>query len=91
MKTETTNPSISRVCLPGYPEVSVRFEWAVTLTSLWVLAGLFLLYFLSLIFTKGIWWNSNMWLGMIFFSGVTGLGLSWLAVPPSYLKTDTYE
>ena len=45
-------------------------------------ASLFLLYYLSLILTKGIWWNSNMWLGMLFFSGVTGLGLSWLAVPP---------
>lgn len=42
----------------------------------------FLAYFLSLILTQGIWWNSNMWLGMIFFSGVTGLGLSWLVVPP---------
>lgn len=50
--------------------------------SFLVPGSLFLLYFLSLILTKGIWWNSNMWLGMIFFSGVTGLGLSWLAVPP---------
>lgn len=50
--------------------------------SFLVPASLFLLYFLSLILTKGIWWNSNMWLGMIFFSGMTGLGLSWLAVPP---------
>jgi len=49
--------------------------------SFLVPASLFLLYFLSLILTHGIWWNSNMWLGMIFFSGVTGLGLSWLAVP----------
>jgi hypothetical protein len=50
--------------------------------SFLVPASLFLLYYLSLILTKGIWWNSNMWLGMIFFSGVTGLGLSWLAMPP---------
>lgn len=49
--------------------------------SFLVPALLFLVYFLSLILTQGIWWNSNMWLGMIFFSGVTGLGLSWLAVP----------
>jgi hypothetical protein len=42
----------------------------------------FLAYFLSLILIYGIWWNSNMWLGMIFFSGILGLGLSWLAVPP---------
>lgn len=50
-------------------------------------AMLYLLYFLSLILTEGIWWNSNMWLGMIFFSGVTGLGLSWLAVPPYAFDT----
>lgn len=49
-------------------------------------ASLFLLYFLSLILTHDIWWNSNMWLGMIFFSGMTGLGLSWLAVPPYSLE-----
>ncbi len=44
-------------------------------------ALLFLSFFLSLILTGGICWNPNLWLGMIFFSGVTGLGLSWLAVP----------
>jgi hypothetical protein len=54
--------------------------------SFLVPALLFLLYFLSLILTHGIWWNSNMWLGMIFFSGMTGLGLSWLAVPPYSLE-----
>ena len=50
--------------------------------SFLVPAVLFLAYFLSLILTDQIWWNSNMWLGMIFFSGILGLGLSWLAVPP---------
>jgi hypothetical protein len=50
--------------------------------SVLVPVSLFLAYFLSLVLTQGIWWNSNMWLGMIFISGVTGLGLSWLAVPP---------
>ncbi len=54
--------------------------------SFLVPALLFLLFFLSLILTEGIWWNSNMWLGMIFFSGVIGLGLSWLAVPPYAIK-----
>ncbi len=57
--------------------------------SFLVPALLFLLYFLSLILTHGIWWNSNMWLGMVFFSGVTGLGLSWLAVPPYSLEEST--
>ena len=60
---------------------SVNREKALRWFSFSVPAILSLSYFLSLIFTHGIWWNSNMWLGMIFFSGVTGLGLSWLAVP----------
>lgn len=50
--------------------------------SFLVPAAFFLAYFLSLILTFGIWWNSNMWLGTIFFGGIIGLGLSWLAVPP---------
>ena len=45
-------------------------------------ALLFLAYFISLLMTDRVWWNSNMWLGMIFFSGILSLGLSWLAVPP---------
>jgi cell shape-determining protein MreD len=51
----------------------------------------FLAYFLSLILTQGIWWNSNMWLGMIFFSGITGLGLSWLAVSLYSFETKLEE
>lgn len=46
-------------------------------------ALLFLAYFVALLLTDQLWWNSNMWLGMIFFSGILGLGLSWLAVPPT--------
>ena len=45
-------------------------------------AVVFLTYFVALLLTEQVWWNSNMWLGMIFFSGILGLGLSWLAVPP---------
>ena len=59
--------------------------------SFLVLALLFLAYFLSLILTRGIWWNSNMWLGTIFFSGIAGLGLSWLAIPPFSSETGSQE
>ena len=45
-------------------------------------AVLFLTYFVTLLITDHVWWHSNMWLGMIFFSGILGLGLSWLAVSP---------
>lgn len=51
-------------------------------------ALLFLFYFITLLLTTEIWWNSNMWLGTIFFSGMIGLGLSWLAVPPYAFETD---
>jgi apolipoprotein N-acyltransferase len=51
----------------------------------------FLAYLLSLILTQGIWWNSNMWLGMIFFSGITGLCLSWLAIPLYSFETKLEE
>lgn len=61
------------------------FRWFGFLTP----ALLFLTYLLSLILTKGIWWNSNMWLGITFFSGVAGLFLSWLAVPPSTIEMST--
>jgi hypothetical protein len=70
---------------------SVKRERALRWFSFLVPAILFLAYFLSLIFTHGIWWNSNMWLGMIFFSGVTGLGLSWLAVPRFSHETGASE
>ena len=70
---------------------SVKRERALRWFSFLVPATLFLLYFLSLILTHGIWWNSNMWLGMIFFSGVAGLGLSWLAVPRFSYETGDSE
>jgi hypothetical protein len=56
--------------------------------SFLVPAEFFLAYFLTLILTFGIWWNSNLWLGMIFFSGILGLALSWLAVPPYSFNED---
>ena len=70
---------------------SVERVKALRWFSFLVPALLFLAYFLSLILTQGIWWNSNMWLGMIFFSGVTGLGLSWLAVPGFSYETGVRE
>jgi len=57
--------------------------------SFMVPALLFLSLFLSLILTRGIVWSPHWWLGMVFFSGVTGLGLSWLAVPLFPLRQGT--
>lgn len=56
--------------------------------SFLVPALLYLAFFISLVLTQEIWWRSNMWLGMVFFSGVTGLGLSWLAVPINMSGTE---
>ncbi|MEW5988477.1 MAG: hypothetical protein AB1791_17750 [Chloroflexota bacterium] len=43
-----------------------------------------LLYFLTLIATAGIWWRIHLWLGVTVMSGILGLGLSLLLVPPAY-------
>jgi WD40 repeat protein len=43
---------------------------------------LFLLYFLDLRIFKNVWWPLTIWSGSIFMSGITGLLLSYLFVPP---------
>jgi hypothetical protein len=43
----------------------------------------FVAYFLLLIATRGLWWPIHMWLGASFFAGLTGLLLSYLALPPA--------
>lgn len=40
------------------------------------------LYFLDLLFTKGIGWSVNLWMGSIVIAGIIGLLLSYLLVPP---------
>ena len=44
---------------------------------------LYLIYFLTLIVTRGIWWSVHMWAGAIVLAGVTGLLVSYLLVPPA--------
>jgi hypothetical protein len=43
----------------------------------------FLLFFVSLLATVGLWWTIHMWLGVTFMAAVTGFGLSYLVVPPA--------
>ena len=43
----------------------------------------FLAYFAILIAIAGLWWTIHMWLGAAFMSGVIGLGMSYLLVPPA--------
>jgi hypothetical protein len=42
MNTLTLNSSKSESKISGYAEVSLRFEWLVILSSLWLFAGLYL-------------------------------------------------
>src|ERR671919_1411468 len=42
MKTLTLNLFGSKTCVPGYAGVSLRFEWLVVLSSLWLFTGLYL-------------------------------------------------
>ena len=46
-------------------------------------AALYLLYFLGILKVDGIWWPFHVWTGAIVIAGVTGLLISYLAVPPT--------
>ncbi len=42
-----------------------------------------LLYFAALALNPGVWWSIHMWLGVTVWSGIAGLLLSYVAVPPA--------
>ncbi len=44
--------------------------------------ALSLFFFAVLIGTTGIWWSIHVWTGVVFLSGIVGLLLSYVAVPP---------
>lgn len=56
---------------------------ALRLFAFSVPAILFALFFVILITTTGTWWSVHLWTGAVFLSGVVGLLLSYLTVPPS--------
>ena len=43
----------------------------------------YLLYFLTLIATTGIWWSIHLWLGSVVIAGIAGWLLSYVAAPPA--------
>jgi hypothetical protein len=45
-------------------------------------AMFYLLYFLTLIVTTGIWWSIHLWLGSVVIAGIAGWLLSYVAAPP---------
>jgi len=69
---------------------SVKRLNALRLFAFLVPVALFSLYFLSLLLTTGINWSVHLWMGSIFVSGLTGLLLSYLLVPPQ-LPTEAIE
>lgn len=42
----------------------------------------YLVYFLALVATTGIWWSIHLWLGSVVLAGITGWLLSYVAIPP---------
>jgi len=44
---------------------------------------LYSLYFLTLLFLGGVWWPIPLWTGAIALSGIAGLLVSYLIVPPA--------
>ena len=47
-----------------------------------VASTFFLCYFVTIACTSGIWWSVHLWTGSIVMSGLTGLLLSYLVLPP---------
>ena len=43
----------------------------------------YLIYFLTLVATTGIWWSIHLWLGSVVVAGITGWLLSYVAIPPT--------
>jgi len=43
----------------------------------------YLVYFLGLLATTGIWWSIHLWLGSVALAGITGWLLSYVALPPA--------
>ncbi len=54
----------------------------VRLFSFFIPCTFFLLYFMTIALTGDIWWSIHVWTGSIMMSGLTGLLLSYLVLPP---------
>lgn len=65
---------------------SVTRPGALRLFAFAVPAIYYLLYFLTLMLGKGIWWSVHLWAGAIVLAGVVGWLLSYLLVPPRTLE-----
>ena len=76
---------LSGLAVDGFSRVfkpSVERVGALRLFVFVVPVCLFLLYFLDLRLFKDVWWPLTIWTGSIFMSGIAGLLLSYVFVPP---------
>jgi hypothetical protein len=56
---------------------------AFRLFAFGVPAIFYLVYFLDLLATTGIWWSVHLWMGSVAVAGITGWLLSYVALPPA--------
>lgn len=61
---------------------SVTRPGALRLFAFAVPAIYCVLYFVTLMFTKGVWWSIHLWMGSIVLTGIVGWLMSYLLVPP---------
>jgi hypothetical protein len=61
---------------------SAERPWALRLFAFVVPVVIYLLYFIDLMITKGIWWSVHMWPGSIVLAGFTGWLVSYVLMPP---------
>jgi len=61
---------------------SVERAAELRLAAFAIPAGYFALYFVGIAVTRGVWWSTPLWSGMILLAGAVGWLASWLVVPP---------
>jgi hypothetical protein len=61
---------------------SAQRPLALRLFAFAVPAVFYLVYFLGLMLTDGVWWSVHLWSGAIVLAGIVGWLLSYLPVPP---------
>jgi hypothetical protein len=67
----------------AYVKPSPSRVWAFRTLAFVLPFAYFLLFFLTLIATSGIWWTIHMWLGMSVLAGGVGFALSYAFIPPA--------
>ena len=63
---------------PGMQRVGELRVFALT-----VPVTFYLLHFLTLTLTEGLWWSVHLWTGAVFLAGIVGFLLSFLLAPPA--------